>query len=166
MNVWKHERALTFEYKLSAIVVFGLFLQTLEIWAQSKKLIGRKMAFILFVKLIPAAITGSLLHVCLHQSIGFCAVSSLSSTIVYNGLFFYVLKRLPRSFTYGEVSIILQGFTLFLLNAFIRFIEINDCKLATSMERMSTILQVRCRLTSQDEEIKRLEIRQLRFLNG
>lgn len=94
------------------------------------------------MKLIPAAFTAFLLHICLHQSIGFCAISSLSSTIVYNGLFFYVLKRLPKSFTYGEISIILQGFTLFLLNAFIRFIEINDYKPVTDMERMSTILQV------------------------
>lgn len=142
INVWKHDRALTFEYKFSSIIVFGLFLQTLEIWTQSKKLIGRRIVIILFVKLIPAAVIAFLLRICLHQSIGFCTVSSLSSTIVYNGLFFYVLKRLPKSFTYGEASIILQGFTLFLLNAFIRFIEINDYKPITNMERMSTILQV------------------------
>lgn len=142
MNVWKHERALTFEYKYSSIIVFGLFLQTLEIWVQSRKLIARNIAIILLIKLLPAAVITFLLHICLHQAYGFSAFSGLSSTIVYNGLFFYVLKRLPKSFTYGEASIILQGFTLFLLNGFIRFVRISDYQPVTNIDRMSTILQV------------------------
>lgn len=65
-----------------------------------------------------------------------------SSTITYNGVYFYVLKHLPKSFTFGEASIVVQGFTIFLLNVFIKLVSIMDYEPINDIERMSTILEV------------------------
>lgn len=42
----------------------------------------------------------------------------------YHTLFLFVLRRLPKSFSYGEASIVVQGFVIFLANLYLKLIVI------------------------------------------
>lgn len=70
------------------------------------------------------------------------AAIGLATKFIFNGLFFYVLLHMPRSFTFGEASIVTQGVTIFILNVFLKLMTIMDYNPLTNIEKMSTILQV------------------------
>lgn len=80
-----------------------------------------------------------------HPSTGFIlsAILGLATKCTFDGLFFYGLLHMPRSFTFGEASIVTQGITIFILNAFLKLAMIVDHYPATNVEKMSTILQVK-----------------------
>lgn len=71
------------------------------------------------------------------------AILGLATKFIFNGLFFYGLLSMPRSFTFGEASIVSQGMTMFVLNVFLRVTKIVDHNPVTNVEKMSTILQVK-----------------------
>lgn len=70
------------------------------------------------------------------------ALLAFSSTTAYTGLCYYVLRRLPKSFTFGEATIVLQGCVLFLFNVYLKLLNIVEFEPVTNMDRMSAILQV------------------------
>lgn len=76
----------------------------------------------------------------------FSALVATASKFTFHGTFFYMLKYLPKTFTFGEAFIVSQGLTLFLLNVFLKFsssIFLSEfASNFTDMERMTTILQV------------------------
>lgn len=72
----------------------------------------------------------------------FSAVLAASSKFTFHGLFLYILKYLPRSFTYGEAFVVGQGVTLFLVNVFLRFTTLLEYEPLTNIEKMTTITQV------------------------
>lgn len=67
VNCWQHQRALSFDYKLSTIVAFGLLLQSLVQIGRMYTSTGRLLVF----RAIPSAVTATLIHVCLHQGIAY-----------------------------------------------------------------------------------------------
>lgn len=115
----------------------------------------------MILRAVPATATATLIYVCLHQgpnaifriestqynivsSVGliFSAAIGLASRFIFNWLFFYVLVKMPRSFTFGEASIVTQGITLFFINVFLKLTTMLDYNPVTNIEKMGTILQV------------------------
>lgn len=97
----------------------------------------------------------------------FSATCGIISTMSYYALFLFVLRRMPKCFSYGEASVVVQGFVIFLANLYFKLVDIlaipmdcmengNEiCSLVSSksswmrhsvqfseMEQLSTILQV------------------------
>lgn len=87
--------------------------------------------------------------------------------VIYRGLFIFALQKMPKSFTHGEASIVLQGFVIFLTNLYFKLVNIlqktSECLNNTNslicsvhsnsvwtqnhehlseMEKLSTVLQV------------------------
>lgn len=161
VNCWQHQRALSFDYKLSAIVAFGLFLQSLVQIGRLNTTNGR----FLILRAVPSTVTATMIFVCLHQSNStrftnifiarhwqwmiasadfiVSAIIGLTTKFTFNWLFFYVLLHMPRSFTFGEASIVVQGVTIFILNVFLKLSTITEHNPVTDIEKMSTILQVK-----------------------
>lgn len=58
----------------------------------------------------------------------FCGIIS---TVSYHALFLFILRRMPKCFTYGEASVVVQGFVIFLANLYFKLIVIlaipTDC---------------------------------------
>lgn len=98
----------------------------------------------------------------------FSAFSGLATMTIYDGLFLFVLRKMPNSFTYGEAAIVLQGFVIFLTNLYFKLIfllqKTTECLKDTNslvcaihsnnhwtqnhehfseMDKLSTILQVK-----------------------
>lgn len=53
-----------------------------------------------------------------------CVFSGFATTIFYRSLFYYILRRMSRSFTYGEASIVIQGIVIFLANLSFKLLAI------------------------------------------
>lgn len=68
-NVWKHKPAVEFQYKISTIIAFGLFLQSLFIFyrlASTKKF---KASIRFLISVLPSAVTSFFIWICLKQGI-------------------------------------------------------------------------------------------------
>lgn len=86
----------------------------------------------------------------------------------YQALFLFALKRMPKSFTYGEAAIVAQGFMIFLTNLYFKLTNYVEktmeclknanslsCEMESNsfwsqnykrileMEQLSTVLQVK-----------------------
>lgn len=112
-------KQVTFDYKITTIISFGLLVQT---FAWYIRLLTEKMsiAFNVLVTLTPGLFTSFLVWICLKQTVFFSIICGIGSTLFYDFLYSYVLKRLPKSFTLGEGAIVMQGITLFVFNAFLQ----------------------------------------------
>lgn len=180
VNCWKYERAATFEYKFSAIITVGLVLQT-EVIHFTPKISNGFLR--LFLQIIPPTVNTLLLIFVLHQGLYilnslekqffdgtillldviFSLFSGFVTVITYHGLFSFTLRKMPKSFTYGEASIVIQASVIFLTNLYFKLIHIakktSECvnessnsvscvadshwtKNPSEMEQLSTILQV------------------------
>lgn len=183
VNCWRLQKSTTFEYKFSAILTFGLALQT-ECIHLNYKIKSRILQFGIY-SIAPIA-TCLLLKVLLNQgkliSIKsltnrnrlwyfsdaiFSAFCGVISTLSYFALFMFVLRKMPKSFTYGEASVVVQGLVIFLANLYFKLVVIlampthcmedgNEiCSIVShksswmqhsmhfsEMERLATILQV------------------------
>lgn len=66
INTWKHTTSAHFEYKLSTIISFGLFLQSIEIFL---KLANNRINNLLNIstKLLPGGLCSFLVWICLKQ---------------------------------------------------------------------------------------------------
>ena len=144
VNTWNSGRHPSFDYKLTTIITFGLFLQTLQIFLWlAGKIENTKIEFSL--KLIPGALTSFLIWICLKQHTIFCILAAFVSLINYEILYFYILKRLPRCFTLGEACIVVQGFIIFSLNAFLQLPKncwADEVTMLSDTIKINTILQV------------------------
>lgn len=76
------------------------------------------------------------------QETVFSVCCGTSALLLYSWLYVYILKNLPQSFTFGEASVVSQGFVLFLLNVGLRFFEFSTYNADQEMVDMSLILQV------------------------
>lgn len=112
-------KQVTFDYKITTIISFGLLVQTV---AWYLRLLTEKMsiAFNVLATLTPGIFTSFLVWICLKQTEFFSIICGIGTTLFYDFLYFYVLKRLPKSFTLGESAIVMQGITLFVFNAFLQ----------------------------------------------
>lgn len=147
MNYWQHERSVSFEFRFSAIVAFGLLIQTQAIYFETR---AQKQILNLILILVAPITTSLLIFYCLYQGELFdssflkqnliksyfvgiiCSIfSGFVTTIFYRALFHFVLREMPKSFTYGEASIVIQGFILYLTNLLFKLLtilrEISNC---------------------------------------
>lgn len=115
----KLKKQVGFDYKITTIISFGLLVQTVAIFC---KLMTEKSSFFFnaFTKMLPGAFTSFLVWICLKQTKVFSVICGFGTTLVFNFLYLYVLRVLPKSFTLGEGAVVMQGVTLFLFNAFLQ----------------------------------------------
>lgn len=74
-------------------------------------------------------------HFLAAQSWAFSFICGFYSTILYTSIYFTVMRRLPRSFTPGEGSIVTQGILIFLLTAILHIYNADNVTLnSTSKE--------------------------------
>lgn len=73
----------------------------------------------------------------------FSLICGTSALLFYGWLYVYTLKILPQCFTFGEASIVVQGFILFLVNAALRFFAFSTYNEDHNIDDISLILQVR-----------------------
>lgn len=165
-NTWKHKTFVQFQGKVSTIIAFGLFLQTLVVLSQLRTNSASKSKFLLS---LPAAFTSFLIWICLNQGLYaltsttppsplyqlsirsthflfvaavfslFCGTSAL---LFYGWLYVYLLRVLPQSFTFGEASVVAQGFVLFLLNVGLRLFDFATYNTKHDIDDITFILQV------------------------
>ena len=139
ISLLRNQKSIDLDYKLTTIISFGLFLQSLEIFL---KLAFERihLIFNIILKVIPGLLTASLIWFTLNQDIDFCLIHGICVTLIYNIIFIYVLKVLPKSFTLGEGSVVVQGFILFMYNCFLQLPFMNSSE---TIERdLKTVLQV------------------------
>lgn len=70
--------------------------------------------------------------------------------LIYHALFSFVIRRMPKCFTYGEASIVVQGFVLFLVNLYFKLIVI----LEKTTECMKTEDDMSCIMSSENSWIQ------------
>lgn len=141
-NTWKHKSFVQFQGKVSTIIAFGLFLQTLVVLSQIRSNKSKSSSSKISLAL-PAAFTSFLIWICLNQGALFSLCCGTSTTLFYGWLYVYLLKVLPRSFTLGEASVVTQGFVLFLLNIGVRLIGFSNFVPKHGIDDISLILQVK-----------------------
>lgn len=141
INTWKHSKSAHFEYKLSTIISFGLFLQSIEIFL---KLANNRINNLLNIstKLLPGGLCSFLVWICLKQDVVFSLVSGYLTCFIYNGIYIYLLKSLPKSFTLGESFVVVQGFVIFIFNSLIQLPHYWRHPPVTAMQNMTVILQI------------------------
>lgn len=139
ISVFRNQKSIELDFKLTTIISFGLFLQSLEIFL---KLACERihLIFSLIFKFIPGLISATLIWFYLKQDADFCLIHGIGVTLIYNFIYIYVLKTLPRSFTLGEASVVVQGFILFLYNCFLQLPFMNNSE--TTEKDLNTVLQV------------------------
>lgn len=132
------QNSLSFDYKMTTIVAFGIFIQSiviiLNLWLSFRKYLNA------IYTLIPAGLTSFLIWICLKQEISVSCFWGTGSTVLYSLLYYKALKALPKSFTFGEASVIVQGFTLFLLNACLQIPSNVQTPPAGDMAEMNAIM--------------------------
>lgn len=72
----------------------------------------------------------------------FSITTGYCTLLGYELIFFYVLRALPKSFTIGEASILVQGFILLMFNAVYLLVNYTDIRPSTDQELLSAILLV------------------------
>lgn len=72
----------------------------------------------------------------------FSVICGTSALLFYGWLYLHILKNLPLSFTFGEASVVAQGFVLFLLNAGLRLFQFATYSDELDIEEVSLTLQV------------------------
>uniref|UniRef100_A0A336KFT3 dolichol kinase n=1 Tax=Culicoides sonorensis TaxID=179676 RepID=A0A336KFT3_CULSO len=119
ISTGKMYKQVGFDYKISTIICFGLMVQTVGIFI---RLMSEKSSFIfnVFTKFLPGAFSSFLVWICLKQTEIFSMICGFGATLIYDFMYLYVMKVLPKSFTLGEGAIVMQGVTLFLFNAFLQ----------------------------------------------
>jgi dolichol kinase len=135
-TILRNPETIQLNYELSAVLLFGMFLQSLEIVAVlsiEKFSISLK----LLVKLIPSFVTSTLLCLLLGQEIVFSCVTGLVVMTIYRFVYIHILQSLPFSFTLGEASIVSQAFIIFAYNCFLKLPF--PCQ---SKDEMNVMLQV------------------------
>lgn len=141
INTFNKGNVVHFDYKLTTIHAFGLLLQTVEIYFKLATDTRNVPLNILF-KVMPGLFTSFLVWICLKQDIVFSILSGMSVLMLYNSLYFNVIRKLPKSFTLGEAAIVLQGTTLFLFNCFLQLPIYLQSPPTTNMSKIHTIIQV------------------------
>lgn len=72
----------------------------------------------------------------------FSLICGYLTCFIYNGIYIYILKSLPRSFTLGESFVVVQGFVIFIFNSLIQLPHYWKYPPITAMQNMTVILQI------------------------
>lgn len=130
-------------YKRSTILCFGLFLQSLAIFLSLRSRVSPRLAIKLLCTTCTAGITGFLFWVCLKDNVRVSLISATAAVVLYDLVYFRILRRMPKCFTLGEASIICQGLVVFLYNAFFKVPKLLlDDRVPLIMTQLSLIIQV------------------------
>lgn len=98
----------------------------------------------------------------------FSVLCGTISTMSYYALFLFVLRRMPKCFTYGEASVIVQGIVIFLANIYFELIVIvaipPDCKkdgieMCTSLSHKSSRIRHSAHLSEMEQLITILQVK-------
>lgn len=128
-----------FSYELSTVLLFGMFLQSLEVFyglAQPDFKIVERIS----VGSTPWLVTSMLIWLLLNQNILFSIVTSFIVNFVYRCSYIYLLKSLPQTFTLGEGSIVSQALVIFLYNCYLKLPFMT--KVNSLNEKLSLLLQL------------------------
>uniref|UniRef100_A0A1Q3FCU4 dolichol kinase n=1 Tax=Culex tarsalis TaxID=7177 RepID=A0A1Q3FCU4_CULTA len=144
VNVWGRDKLpVDLAYKRSTILCFGLFLQSLAIFLSLQRRASTRLATTLPYTTCNAGFTGFLFWVCLKDNVGFSLASAAAGVVLYDIVYFRVLRQMPKCFTLGEASIVCQGLVVFLYNAFLKVpkLFLNDRAPAMATQ-LSLIVQI------------------------
>ncbi|CAO1382517.1 unnamed protein product [Diamesa hyperborea] len=139
-TILRNPETIQLDYEITTVITFGLFLQTLEIslflsfdgFNKLEKFLG---------KLVPGAMSFMLLTIILEQNLIFSIITGFFIPLIYNVIYVYILKVMPRSFTLGEGSIVVQAFVIFLYNCFLKLPFLDDF-FKSEFADVTVILQV------------------------
>lgn len=92
------------------------------------------------LKIIPASMTSLLINQILQQDIAFSVITASMIMIIYYLTLMYIVKAMPKCFTFGEATIIIQGLVIFLLNCVLNLPYIDEAK--KTNEQLNIILQL------------------------
>uniref|UniRef100_A0A182TV54 dolichol kinase n=1 Tax=Anopheles melas TaxID=34690 RepID=A0A182TV54_9DIPT len=116
-TVWRpyqraYDQHLPRGYKRTVIVTFGLLLQSLVIRGTVQSRWNRRQAVLLTLAAV-VPLNWGLFLVCLKENVAFGGVSALLPIALYDKLYHTVLRTIPKSFSYGEACVVVQGFVAF-----------------------------------------------------
>lgn len=139
-TILRNPETIQLDYEITTVISLGLFLQTLEIalflsfdgFNNLEKVLG---------KLVPGTMSFLLLKIILEQDLVFCIITGFCVPLIYNALYIYILKAMPRSFTLGEGSIVVQALVIFLYNCFLKLPFLDDF-FRSEFADVTVILQV------------------------
>lgn len=138
-TILRNPKTVQLNYELSTIILAGLTLQSFEIFltfASEKIPLWMKIA----LKIVPSCVTSILMTQILDQEIIFTVITASVIMVMYNLTLMYTLKSMPRCFTFGEATIIIQGFTIFLFNCILNLPNMNDASYIN--DQLNIILQL------------------------
>ncbi|XP_050071945.1 dolichol kinase [Anopheles maculipalpis] len=137
-----HQQHLPRDYKRTVLMTFGLLLQTLVIRGTLETRWNRHKAILLTLLVI--ACSWGLFLVCLKENAVFAGVSGLLPVILYDKLYFTLLKTMPKSFSYGEAFIVAQGIVAFVYGTFLQLppVILRPDAVYTEMQMIYFILQI------------------------
>lgn len=144
VNVWNRDNhAVTLNYRRSTIASFGLLLHSVCIFVSMRSGKCQHLAGRLLYILFSIGATSCLLMVCLKDNAIVCSVSGVLVVVLFDRIYFRLLRRLPKSFTLGEAAVVGQGFTIFAYYAFLQLpkVVLND-KPSPDLNVMHLVLQV------------------------
>ncbi|XP_053667452.1 dolichol kinase [Anopheles marshallii] len=137
-----HQQHLPRDYKRTVLVTFGLLLQSLVIRGSLESRWNRGQAILL--TLLVAAFNWGLFTVCLKENVVFASVSGLLPIVLYDKLYFTLLKTIPKSFSYGEAFIVAQGLIVFAYCTFLQLppVVLRSGAAYTELQLIYAILQI------------------------
>lgn len=144
VNVWNRDNhAVTLNYRRSTIASFGLLLHSVCIFVSMRSGKCQHLAGRLLYVLFSIGATSCLLMVCLKDNAIVCSVSGVLVVVLFDRIYFRLLRRLPKSFTLGEAAVVGQGFTIFAYYAFLQLpkVVLND-KPSPDLNVMHLVLQI------------------------
>lgn len=144
VNVWGRAKLpVDLAYKRSTILCFGLFLQTLAIFFSLRGRTSARLATRLLYTTCNTGFTAFLFWVCLKDNVSISLASATAGVVLYDLVYFRMLRQMPKCFTLGEASIICQGFVVFLYNAFLKVPRLLlDGKAPPMVNQLALIMQV------------------------
>lgn len=144
VNVWGRDKLpVDLAYKRSTILCFGLFLQSLVIFLSLRGRTSARSATKLLYLTCTAGSTAFLFWVCLKDNVAIGLASATAGIVLYDLVYFRILRRMPKCFTLGEASIICQGFVVFLYNAFLKVPRLLlDGKAPPMVNQLALIMQI------------------------
>ncbi|XP_055548742.1 dolichol kinase [Wyeomyia smithii] len=145
LNVVNRDRQpISLIYKRTTILCSGMFLQSTCIFVSfCTKEPVRGSGKVLYTTLT-TCITSFLFWMTLNENVIFSSLSGFFSCVLYDRILFYILIKMPKSFTLGEASLVCQGLVAFLYTAFIQIPEtfIYDKLKYNTAGQMQLIVQI------------------------
>uniref|UniRef100_A0A182QHK9 dolichol kinase n=1 Tax=Anopheles farauti TaxID=69004 RepID=A0A182QHK9_9DIPT len=135
-----HHQHLPRDYKRTVIVTFGLLLQSFVIRGQLKFHWNRRQAVLL--SLVLASLIWGLFSVCLKENAVFGMFSATVPILLYDRIYFTMLRAIPKSFTFGEACIVGQGFVAFIYCALLQLPQATILRPDVAYTEMKTIYSI------------------------